>query len=180
MQVSIHPTEMHDFAGIYGATIAAFRTTLGEEFSEKETAYIAAVSLLGHTLEEKVLVAFARSLFSLLDKRVFLGIKGDEYPLPPYDPEAKESPLFFMGLDCLFALHGYYLYNQGKVGAPEEAIRPISFLLYEMWEGLKEGLEGLNPSYRPIFEAKCSEIEKDEDVALKWRAHLDAASSWLN
>ena len=110
MEVQIRSQEMHDFAGIYGATVRAFSDGFGAAFLPSETLYIAAVSLLGSSFDDEGLVWFCRCIRSLTSRRLFLGEEGKEIPLPPYNPEAKESSLFFSSLDVFFALFGFYLF----------------------------------------------------------------------
>ena len=179
MDVTISPTEMHDFSAIYGATTLALAAIAGKEFSVKETAYLAGVSLLAPSLGEEEMLSFCRCLYSLATRRIFLGKGNFQYPLPPYDPSMEKDPMFFAGIDVFIGCYSYYLYSNGKVAAPEEAIRPITFMLYEAFEGMEEGLGLAKVELRDIYQGKLEAFRNEENIASQWRAHLDAMAELI-
>ena len=173
MDVTISPTEMHDFSAIYGATLLAVAAVAEKEFTVKETAYIAGVSLLAGSLSEEDMLPFCRCLYSLVERRIFLGEGDTRHPLPPYDPSLEKDPLFFAGIDVFIGCYSYYLYSIKKVDAPEQAIRPITFLLYEAFEGLEEGLGLSSPELKGIYQGKLESFQNADSIVKTWKEHLD-------
>lgn len=180
MDVSINPTEMHDFASIFAAMAMATKDFCNGKLGDKETAYIAGVSLLGPSFVGTDLLGLCRCLAKLTQRRVFVGLDSSQFPLPSFDPELEGDPYFFTLVDTFIGVYAYYLYSQKKLAKPEEGLRPITFLLYEAFEGIKEGMERKSEQLEAIYVRKLKEFQDDEEIVTKWKTHLEAMGLILN
>ena len=172
-KVTINPKEIRILSMVMGVNAKAIRDVFGCAFSQLETIYISSVSLLLNDVSGEAMFGLVRCLFGILKRRVFVDFDGTEFPLPPHDPESREDPMLLASVDAFIGLYSYYLFSQGRVESPAQSFRPLSFLLYEVFDGLREGLNLETEVAKEQYETKKFKYEKFGDEAIaQWRAHF--------
>lgn len=171
--VNLNPSFIHDIA----LSFAAF--ALASEENAKDACLLAGMNLpdLGSFGDEE-LSGYLNCLFSLSSKREFIDIDGNGYPLMGYDPEDKDMMKLAPYADILFGLFGYYLYHEKQIEKPSLILRPISFIFYEVKEGLEEGLGLSTPLAKNEFE-KYHQFVSSASGKARLTAQLDYIHSVL-
>ena len=132
--LTLDPTFLRSLAAAFASLTEA--STL----PPKKARFFAALTLPPLEGEsDDALNAYFDCLSALASRRALSDLDGTETPLPPYDPEDSEFAPYFDDADIFLGLLSYYLYRQGQIEKPSLALRPVSFLFYEIRDGLIEG-----------------------------------------